>query len=89
MPGNIKIASAFVNEEDATFHMDLVPEGHYTLRVTEARDVNIQIIRDDKDPNQIQDIKRTVLQTYGNYEAPLEVLSDVPNLTLTIPSKPK
>ena len=88
-PDNIEIASAFVHEENAAFHMDLVPEGHYTLRVTEARDVNRQIIRDDRDPNQIQNIKQTVLQTYGNYEAPLEVLSDVPDLTLTIPSKPK
>jgi hypothetical protein len=89
MPGNIGIASAFVHEEDATFHLDLVPEGIYTLRVTDARDVNRQIIRDDKDPNQIQDIKQTVLRTYGGYEAPVEVLSDLPNLTLTIPSKPK
>ena len=87
MPGNIKIGSAFVNEEDATFHIDLVPEGHYTLSVTEARDVNLKIIRDDKDPNQIQDIKRTVLQTYSDYQAPLEVLSDLPSLTLSIPSK--
>ncbi len=87
MPGNIKIASAFVNEKDATFHMDLVPDGHYTLSVTEVRDVNLKIIRDDKDPNQIQDIKRTVLQTYSDYQAPLEVLSDLPSLTLSIPSK--
>jgi hypothetical protein len=87
VPGNIKIASAFVNEKDAAFHMDLVPEGHYTLSVTEARDVNLKVIRDNKDPNQIQDIKRTVLQTYSDYQAPLEVLSDLPSLTLSIPSK--
>lgn len=87
VPGNIKIVSAFVNEKDATFHMDLAPEGHYTLSVTEVRDVNLKIIRDDKDPNQIQDIKRTVLQTYSDYQAPLEVLSDLPSLTLSIPSK--
>jgi hypothetical protein len=89
MPGNIEIASAFVREEDAAFHMDLVPEGTYTLRVTDARDVNRQIVRDDKDPNQIQDIKQTVLRTYGDYEGSIEVLSDLLNLTLTIPSKPK
>jgi hypothetical protein len=89
VPGNIEIASAFVHDEDTAFNMDLVPEGHYTLRVTEARDVSRQIVRDDKDPSQIHDIKETVLQTYGDYEAPLEVLSDLPSLTLTIPSKPK
>lgn len=88
-PGNIVVASAFVHEDEAVFHMDLVPEGHYTLHVTEARDVNRQFVRDDKDPNQISDFKETVLETYGDYEAPLEVLSDLPNLTLTIPAKPK
>jgi hypothetical protein len=89
VPGNIEIANAYVHEEDATFHLDLVPEGQYILRVTEARDVNRKIIRDDKDPNQIQDVKETVLQTYGDYQTPLQVLSDLPNLTLTIPAKPK
>jgi hypothetical protein len=89
MPGNVEIASAFVREEDAAFHMDLVPEGTYTLRVTDARDVNSQIVRDAKDPNQIQIIKQTVLRIYGDYEGSIEVLSDLPNLTLTIPSKPK
>jgi hypothetical protein len=88
-PGGTVVASAFVPDEDSTYRISLVPEGHYTLRVTEARDVNLQIIRDDKDPNQIQEIKRTVLQTYGDYEAPIDVLSDVSNLTLTIPSKRK
>ena len=87
--GNAKVAGAFVHEEDATFRIDMVPEGVYTLRVTQARDVDRKVVRDPEDPNQISDIKQTVLQTYGDYEVPLEVLSDISNLTLTMPSKQK
>jgi hypothetical protein len=88
VPDNIQIALAFVDEDDATFYIDLVPEGQYTLRVTEARDVNVQVDRDTKDPNQISDIKRTTLQTYGDYQAPLEVTGDITGLNLTVPSRP-
>jgi hypothetical protein len=87
--GDIKVASAFVDEDEAVFHVDLVPEGHYTLRVTEVRDENVAVVRDTKDPNQISDIKRTVLQTYADYQAPLEVTSDITGLNLTILAKPK
>jgi hypothetical protein len=89
VPGNAKIASSFVDEDDATFRIDLVPEGSYKLRVTDVQDVNRQFMRDEKDPNQIHDVKLTVFQTYGDYEAPLEVLSDLPSLTVTIPPKHK
>lgn len=89
MAGDIKVASAFVDEDEAVFHVDLVPEGHYTLRVTEVRDENVAVVRDTKDPNQISDIKRTVLQTYADYQAPLEVTSDITGLNLTILAKPK
>jgi hypothetical protein len=89
VPGNVKIASSVVDEDDATFHIDLVPEGSYKLRVTQIQDVNRRFIRDEKDPNQIHDVKLAVFQTYGDYEAPLQVQSDLPSLILTIPSKPK
>lgn len=89
VPGDVKIATAFVDEDDAVFHIDLVPEGHYTVRITEARDESVQVVRDTKDPNQISDIKRTVLQAYADYQAPLEVTSDITGLNLTILAKPK
>ena len=89
VPDNIQTDVAFVDEDDATFFIDLVPEGSYTLRVTDARNVNVQIVRDSKNPNMVQNIKRTVLQTYGDYQAPLEVTSDITGLNLAIPPKPK
>lgn len=87
---NIEVASAILDpDNDASFHMDLVPEGHYILRVSEARDVDGHILRDSKDPNQIQDVKQTVLRTYGNYESPFVVVGDMTGVKLTIPQRPK
>lgn len=84
---NIEIDVAFVSEEDATFYIDLVPEGTYTLRVTDAQDVNTQIVRDPQNPNMIEDIKRSTLATYADYRAPLEVAGDISGLTITVPDK--
>ena len=89
MPGNVEVASALVHEDGAVFRMELIPEGTYTLRVTDARDVSRQVVRDETDPNRIQSVRETVLQSYGDYEAPIEVMSDVPSLTLTVPARAK
>jgi len=78
---------AFVSEEDATFYIDLVPEGTYIVRVTDAKNVNVQTSRDLQNPNLISDIKRTTLATYADYQAPLEVNGDVSGLAITVPDK--
>ena len=78
---------AFVSEEDATFYIDLVPEGSYILRVTDAKNVEVQTSRDLQNPNLISDIKRTTLATYADYQAPLEVNGDASGLTITILDK--
>ena len=84
---NIEMDIAFVSEEDATFYIDLVPDGAYTLRVTDARNVNAQFVRDLQNPNIIGDIKRTTLATYADYQAPLEVTGDITGLIITVPDK--
>ena len=84
---NIEMDAAFVSEEDATFYIDLVPDGTYTLRVTDAQNVNTQIVHDRQNPNVIDDIKRTTLATYADYQAPLEVTGDVTGLTIAVPDK--
>ena len=78
---------AFVSEDDATFYIDLVPEGAYIIRVTDAKNVNVHTSRDLQDPNLISDIKRTTLVTYADYQAPLEVNGDVSGLTISVPDK--
>ena len=84
---NIKIDVAFVSEEDATFYIDLVPDGTYILHVSDAQNVDTQIVRDLKDPNMIGEIKRTTLTTYADYQAPLEVTGDITGLTVAVPDK--
>lgn len=84
---NIKMDVAFVSEEDATFYIDLVPEGAYILHVSDAQNVDTQIVRDLKNPNMIEEIKRTTLTTYADYQAPLEVTGDITGLTVAVPDK--
>lgn len=86
-PDNIAIAGAQVDEDGATFYIDLVPSGAYTLRVAEAKSVKTRVVRDADNPDMIGDIKRTTLATYSDYEMPLEINSDIAGLTVTISDK--
>jgi hypothetical protein len=88
IPDNIEIGHATVDRNDLSFRMDRVPEGHYTLRVTRASDVLHHTIPASK-PGDEPDEEETVLQTYADYMAPLEVLSDIPTLILTLSPKSK
>src|SRR5665213_1145084 len=84
---NVAIDVASVDGENATFYIDLVPDGAYTLRATEVKNVKTQIVRDTANPNMIGDIKTTTLATYADYQAPLVVTSDISGLTITDPDK--
>jgi hypothetical protein len=89
MPDNIKIVSTQVESEDSAFHMDFVPEGHYVLRVTNARDVTRQTIQPPPgSTDEPKDVETTV-QVYGPYEAPFEVVGNMTAVNLTIPPEAK
>jgi FtsP/CotA-like multicopper oxidase with cupredoxin domain len=85
--GNSEVGSVSVSEDDATFYIDLVPDGTYTLRVTNAQIVNTQMVRDPHDPNTIVEAKQTTLATYADYQAPLQVNGDIKDLTIAVPDK--
>jgi len=89
MPDNSKIAHAQVESEDSTFHMDFVPEGHYVLRVTNARDVTRETIPPPPGSTDEPKDHETLIQEYGPYEAPFEVTGDMTAVSLTIPPKAK
>jgi hypothetical protein len=89
VPDNVEIAGATVDAGDPSFRMNLVPEGHYTLRVTNARDVNLKAIPATNANGSPNVAVESVLQSYGNYEAPFVVVGDVTELTLTVPPKAK
>jgi hypothetical protein len=88
-PDVTEVLRTHVEAEDSTFHFDFVPEGHYILRVTNARNVTRETLLPPAGFVPIPTLKETPLQSFGNYEVPLEVLSDLPNLNLMIPSKDK
>ena len=79
-------------ETDSMFHLNFVPEGNYLLRVTHARDIDHSPppprppAKEQPDAGEAKEI---VVRKYPDYEVPLDVTSDVSDLTLTIPSKEK
>jgi hypothetical protein len=89
MPDNSKIAHAQVEPENLSFHLDFVPEGHYVLRVTNARDVTRQTIQPPPGSSDEPKYVETTVQEYGPYESPFEVVGDMTTVNLVIPPKAK
>ena len=89
VPDDIEVVKAQVEAEDSAFHMEFVPEGHYMLRVTDARNVTRETLLPPEGFVPIPVQKETLLQSFGSYEIPFEVLSDLPNVNLTMPNKSK
>jgi protocatechuate 3,4-dioxygenase beta subunit len=85
-PEGIVITRTEVNFDDSTFRLDLVPEGSYIARVTRAADVRRPAQYGENVANS-PEYKEAILQSYGDYEVPIEVLSDIPSLALPIPFK--
>lgn len=86
------IARTVISREDGLFHFKFVPEGDYTLRVTNARDV----IWQPADPTQpgttrpaalpLTDSEH-VLETYGDVDMPLLLRGDMTDVIATVPAR--
>ena len=83
------IASTVVDSADDLFHSEFVPEGDYTLRVTNARDVT-----GNSEPLPIPGTtgnsplkNERVLKTYGDVDVPLILRGDMTGITATVPAK--
>jgi hypothetical protein len=70
------IASTNIDNEDSLFRFELVPEGNYTLHITNVWDVG-------SDP----DGGQSVLKTYGDVDMPLILRGDMLDITATVPAK--
>ncbi len=91
-PDKKTLARSNVDREDGLFHFEFVPEGDYTLRVTNARDVTWE--PDTSQPGTMPPPpgfpareKERVLETYGNVDMPLILRGDMTNITATVPAK--
>ena len=84
------IASTVVDSADGLFHFEFVPEGDYTLRVTNARDVTGN---SEPLPTARRTLRRSplenerVLKTYGDVDMPLILRGDMTGITATVPAK--
>ncbi|HMF54528.1 MAG TPA: carboxypeptidase-like regulatory domain-containing protein [Edaphobacter sp.] len=85
------LANANIEREDGLFHFEFVPEGDYTLRVTNARDVTWEPATPQPGntmPGAFPPSdKERVLETYGNTEMPLLLNGDMTDIVATIPAK--
>jgi hypothetical protein len=86
------IVSTRLGREDGLFHFEFVPEGDYTLHITNARDVTW----DPPDPlptgasilySAPPSDKERVLKTYGDVDMPLILRGDMTDITATVPAK--
>ena len=80
------LAHADIDRDDGLFHFEYVPEGTYTLRVTNARDVTWEPAESPTAYNFHPD-KEHVLETYGNAEIPVMLEGDLSGIVVTVPLK--
>jgi hypothetical protein len=87
-----ELASTDISRDDGLFHFEFVPDGDYTLKVSNARDVAWDPPTPPKggftSPFPAQD-KERVLQSYGSTEVPLILSGDVLGIVATVPPDTK
>ena len=81
------IASVAVDNEEPVFSLPFVPEGTYTVSVTDARDVTRVPVVYPEGTIATAEFKETVLKSYGKYEGTLNVQADATGIVLAIPAK--
>jgi protocatechuate 3,4-dioxygenase beta subunit len=81
---NKEIATANISREDGLFHFEFVPDGDYTLKITEARDVVWEPAAPTPDnPFNTQE-KERVIATFGDTEEPIILRGDMLGTLATV-----
>ena len=87
-----QLVSTSISKDDNAFHFLYVPEGEYTLKVTDPREVTRTEVPSCKDasmhcmPPTYTDEK--TVRTFGNAQQPLILHTDITALTVSVPPKP-
>ena len=82
-----ELVSTIVDKDDAMFHFDFVPEGTYTLAVSEAKDVVREEVPKPPGYWPPYDTKETVVREYGTQKQPLVVESDMTGVVVAVAAK--
>ena len=82
-----ELASTEVRGEDEAFHLNFVPEGEYTLKVTKARDVTRTEVSNGP-PGTVPPThtEEKTVRSYGDATQPLVVVNDVTGLAVSVPA---
>jgi len=84
-----QLVSTEVGKDDIGFHFLYVPEGEYTLKVTNPRDVTREEIPSCPQCMPPSHTEEKTIRSFGNAEQPLVLHSDITGLTVTVPPKPR
>ncbi len=85
--GEQEIGNVSLSSDDTTFRLEFVPEGMYTVRVEDAREVVRELQPAGSGfVNPEPTYKETTVKSYGKYEASFKVESEMTGVTLPIPS---
>ncbi len=80
-----EVASTDVGKDDNSFHFLYVPEGEYTVKVTEPRDVTRTEIMSPPGWTPPSHTEEKILRTFGPTDQPLVLHADISGLTITVP----
>ena len=80
-----ELASTQIHEDSDDFRFEYVPEGEYTLRVNNARDVVRTVVPNCEGCMPETHTEEKLVRRFGNTEQPLVVMSDMPTLTIAVP----
>ncbi len=83
---NTQLASADVSPEDEAFHLPYVPEGTYTIKVSEAKEVSRTVVSNGPGFFPPTHIETKVIRTFGDTTQPLIVTTDVQGLIISVPA---
>ena len=79
-----QLASTQISSEDELFHLNFVPEGSYTLKVSDAREVTRTEVPYPPGSAPPTHTEEKTLRSYGEATAPLVVTGDVSGMTIAV-----
>jgi len=84
-----QLASTNVSKEDNNFHFLYVPEGEYTLKIVDPRDVTREEVPYPSGTIPPTHTEEKTIRSFGNAEQPLVLHTDITGLTIAVPPKQK
>jgi hypothetical protein len=82
-----EVESSKVGRADGKFHLLFIPEGNYTLHVSNAADVTYEDVPNPPGSMPPSFETTQLIHGYGVADQPINVHDDIPNLVLSVPER--